>query len=344
MQTSIHDFFTTQNGRQTWLPLETVLTAWLDMADVGKMQALPNGVETPYERFDPWIMVPYSDRQLNNTVAAFERLTEAIESRMPGQSVPGQQHVLPREPESAVALLSGNDLEAAGIVEGFAHSFLTTVRRPKFRYIAPGLSLPTPESVKMQPFRDVKRPSLMEEWDDTPTTPVELPPILLFPSAEMYETWRDPDPNPQFPDSRRPFNWPYNQHESYPAGLYFKDTYRRSMYPFEDSVQLVLPYPIGDRGYARKADGSRFGENTEEKGVAGYVKGGGTFADLFQLGYIPFGEMHNVQLEKVLDAWTALVESGEWRVGKDGVAENMRKWRDADTAKKWEKYVVPMSW
>lgn len=342
MQPSIHDAGTAHNGRQTWYPLEVILTAWLDMIEAGKVQAVTKDIQPINEKHDPWIMVPYSQRQLNDTVKAFNRLADAIESRIfnEGQQLDTQKP-LNSEINPDSYLLSEDELEAAGIPQGFAHSFLTKARRPNFRYIAPGLSIPTSESIKSQPFSSIKRPP---GWDGAEDFPHEIYPILLFPSSELYETWRDPTLVPQFANQYRPFHWPYNELKSYTAGLYFTPTDRVSIYEFEDSVNMVLPYPIGGFGYARTADGARFGENKEQKGVAGYVQGGGTFADLFQLGYNPFGTMHYVQLEKVLDLWTELVESGEWKIGKDGVQDTINKWKDADTYYKWNKYVVPNSW
>ncbi|KAK9769507.1 putative Sulfatase N-terminal domain-containing protein [Seiridium cardinale] len=345
MQTSIFDAEVTQNGRQTWLSLEEILTAWLDMIDAGKVQAVTEDVHPTNEKFDPWILLPYSTKQLNDTVTAFNRLADAIESRMPDlqDGSVSQRQVAAGDLDRF--LLSHDDLAAADIPGGFAHSFLTKARRPKFRYIAPGLSLPTPDSIKSQPFSSVKGHNVpTTDWDDDPGFPERIYPILIFSSTKKYETWRDPIPNPDFVANHPPFHWPYSQLDSFSAGLYFSSISRGYSYEFEDAVKLILPYPIGGFGYARTADGARFGENKAEKGLEGFVVGGGTFSDLFQLGYIPFGEMHDVQLEKVLNAWRELVESGEWTIGKDGVEESIQKWRDADTARKWSKYTLPMGW
>ncbi|ETS74764.1 hypothetical protein PFICI_13248 [Pestalotiopsis fici W106-1] len=342
MQMSIHDRDVAMNGRQEWLPLEVILTGWLDMLDVGKVQAVPDDVE-----WQPWIMVPYSQKQLDATVAAFDRLVDAIESRMPnyqGPSVAESQHVLSASEEVLFQpVLSVDDVEAAGIKPGFAHSFLTKAKRPGFRYIAPGLAIPTPETLKLQPFADIKRPrdSWLPEDEEMPDEPY---PLLIFSSSENYETWRDPPRHPKFPDSDRPFSYPYHQLPSFSAGLYFSPTHG-GPFDFEDGVKLVLPEPIGAFGYARKADGSRFGENiADATALGGYGRRGGTFSDLFQLGYNPYAEMHDVQLEQVLDAWCGLVESGEWMIGEDGVEDTIQKFKDADTRSKWNKYVVPIKW
>ncbi|KAH8660540.1 hypothetical protein BX600DRAFT_514136 [Xylariales sp. PMI_506] len=336
------------NGDEKWYHLEEILTAWLDMIDVGKMQAVAENVKLENEKFDPWVFVPYSELQLARTVLAFNRLATAIESRMPKiKDSSGAQRVLSDDDDDDDAfepLLSEEDLDYALTPHGFARAFLSRSRRPKFRYIAPGLSLPTRESMKVQPFASIKRSDLRpdplgEERDEDPWHPLEMPPLLLFRSTKKYESWKVPyiTGSPQDP----PFYWPYNGVETFPAGLYMNDVNRQSVIVFEDSVKLVLPYPIGGFGYARTADGSRFGARHF---MDGDQRGHDRFAELFQLGYNPFGEMHNVQLEKVLIAWRELVESGEWKIGKEGVKDSIDKWKEADRGDKWQKYTVPVGW
>jgi hypothetical protein len=345
---SIFDHSTTHNLRQKWYPLDVVLSAWLDMIKLGKVQAVPEGYHSPNGKYDPWIMVPYSQQQLEATVQSFNSLVDAIESRMPAQSVSSRLPDLPQtlltEVQSAPPLLSPQVLDAVCIPPGFAYSFLSKARLPSFRHIAPGLSLPTRATLISQPLAAVHpEPESWEEQD--PLNPMRLPPILLFSSSKNYETWADSRGNPI--DDRfvhRPFSWPYSEVGSYPAGLYLTPVNRHYDVEFEDAVTFVLPFPIGGFGYIRTADGARFGENRETKGLDGQVLGKDTFADLFQIGYNPFGEMHSVQLYKVLDVWRQLVESGEWKIDKDGVHGTMDVWRQADRGNKWKKYVVPVGW
>lgn len=116
----------------------------------------------------------------------------------------------------------------------------------------------------------------------------------------------------------------------YPAGLYLEG--------FGDDCRLVLPYGIGAYGFARKSDGARFGENTEDKGV---VQAKNTFADLYQPGYHPFIEGWSVSLASVLKSWLERVESGDWKVNKDGIMDGINEWKKADTSSGWGKYVIP---
>lgn len=103
-----------------------------------------------------------------------------------------------------------------------------------------------------------------------------------------------------------------------------------------------MPYSIGAAGYARTANGAKFGENKEESGAFGRAKD--THGDLYQLGYVPFIEFHEVRLEQVLKAWLKQVVSGQCEVGVDGVQRGIEKWKEADTETEWAGYVVPINW
>lgn len=104
----------------------------------------------------------------------------------------------------------------------------------------------------------------------------------------------------------------------------------------------MLPFAIGRNGYARTADGAKFGEKREVKGPVG--RGQDTYADLYQLGWVPFAEFHEVRLAQVLTAWLKQVESGSWEIGLEGILGGMEKWKEADTAEHWAEYIVPISW
>lgn len=326
MQMSIFDSLITRNGRQQWHPLEVVLSSWLDMVRVSKVEAVSPDTEFPNEKFDPWVFRPFSQAQLDEALAAYHTLISAIESRLPG-ACPSKS--MSRSTESLVPDAS---LDAADISHGFARSFLSKARRPAFRYIAPGLQIPDPYRFCSQPFRLV-------DPDPPPCEDEELMvqfPILLFPSSETFHAPSESD------DLDHPFPWPWSQLPSYQAGFYFTESDRETAC-FEDGVRLVLPFGIGSKGWARTADGARFGENKEDR-TPDRAGARDVHDQIYQLGYVPFVESHEVRLVQVLRAWLRHVESGSWDVGEDGVLGGMGKWREADTEERWEDYVVPTSW
>ena len=110
---------------------------------------------------------------------------------------------------------------------------------------------------------------------------------------------------------------------------------------FEDEATLVLPFRIGAQGYARKSDGARFGENTQN---AEDVQPHDTFADVYQPGHQPFTEMHAVRLIWILQNWLGIVQSGDWEVDAEGVVGGVDEWRKADTEDSWENFVIPITW
>ncbi|KAK8040122.1 hypothetical protein PG993_008533 [Apiospora rasikravindrae] len=341
MQMDIMDSFVTHNGRQKWYPLEVVLSQWLDMIEIGKIHAVAEGVRTRSEKFDPWTIVGYSERQLEETLEVWEQLLTAIEARIPGYT--------PSNDSATLFDDSGEiDLEAAGVLPGFVSEFMAKARRPSFNHIAPGLGLRDDESFAFQqPFRAVPLvyPYNRPEYSGSPK--IQFP-ILLFASSE--DLTYDAPPhlssesiyNQNDDDHVAPFEKPWSQVRSYPAGLYFTRTDQGDQNVFEDGVRLVLPFGVGGRGWARTADGARFGENLELRHAE--PEGRDRHHELFQLGYSPFVASHEVRLVQVLRVWVKLVESGDWKVGPEGVLGGMEKWREADTWWHWKKYVVPMSW
>ena len=312
------------NGRQRWNSLETVLESWLEMIKLGKVVAVHQLSEL---EFPPWKLVPYSGLMLRETIDVFNALVDAIESRMP---------IIPID-SAVVGILTEKDLKVAKIPPGFAYEFILQARRPRFTFIAPGLTIPTATSIQSQPFFSVilDPKFIPQEYED-----LLIPPVLLFGSKETHTA-----PPSQSPASARiypnpAFEYPYNALASFPSGLYFSPADHGYANVFEDSVRLVLPYTIGSKGYARTSDGARFGENTESQ----TVEYNGQYARLYQPGYNPFIETHDVRLVDVLRNWKDMIENGHWRVGRNGVLGGIKEWKNADDAIGWDRFVCPSKW
>ncbi|KAF1976623.1 hypothetical protein BU23DRAFT_565770 [Bimuria novae-zelandiae CBS 107.79] len=150
---SIHDTDgLCQPDRINWLPLEDILAAWLDMLRVGKVKAEPPGVGSIRyysNKFDPWILLQYSNKQLEEAVSVFDSLVTAIESRMP--------QLDPDIRALNVTMFDQETLTSAKIPRGFVFEFPRKVRQPRFRFIAPGLDVATPQSISNQPFFNLVR-------------------------------------------------------------------------------------------------------------------------------------------------------------------------------------------
>ena len=306
-----------QPDRIKWYPLEDVLEKWLDMIRVGKVKAV--GPDTEYS---PWEILPYSPAQLDEAVNVFNSLVLAIETRMPPLPETGET--------TSTTLFDVNTLESAKIKSGFSFEFLTRARRPSFRFIAPGLEVPTQETLPTQPFFGMEQ-DVPDRFDANDFTP----PVLLFRSSLVYN-------RPESSEVYNPhdiFGWPFNA-STYTSGLYFRSSWAHHN-PHQDEVVLVLPYAIGGTGWARKSDWSMFGEQVTEYDdpMPRDVHG-----ELYQMGHQPYIEMHSVRLVKVLQSWLKMVERGDWEVGAEGIKNGMDEWKKADTRNGWKKYFIEPDW
>ncbi|KAI1392390.1 uncharacterized protein F4822DRAFT_127714 [Hypoxylon trugodes] len=317
---------------ELWHPLETVLSNWIEQIRVGKITASP--AETPPvfvgEKVGNWEWMPYGEGQVESCLRAWEGLCETVEARMPngGNNVVTSNEV-EHEPEP---LLAPAALDAALVLKpSFAHAFLSRARRPRFRYIAPGLTLP-PADVSTfaasQPFTRLLR------------DPSVVPPVRLFPSARPDLTvdlsgWSSP-----FHGNFRSMSADSLAPSQISVGVYSESIDRAALDSAEEGFRLVLPFGLqGPDGFepsdadpgARKSDGS------------GVKRGSCT--DLFQHGYKPFGgDYYRPQrLERLLEHWTKMVERGVWMVGEDGVLGDIEMFRGAD-GEGWRDYVIEPSW
>ncbi|KAI6899351.1 hypothetical protein KC318_g9499 [Hortaea werneckii] len=156
-----------------WQYLESILSVWIEMIQRQKVAAISNEVGSErYEQHEqgwlvfhgpdrdpltglqrlthdaePWTIVPWTAKDLEEALEGWDSAVEAIEETMQLDDA-----------ETADGLLDAACLDAAKIPDGFAREFLTKARRPRFDFIAPGLRVPSPEDFTRQPFTDVSRP------------------------------------------------------------------------------------------------------------------------------------------------------------------------------------------
>ncbi|KAJ6189393.1 hypothetical protein N7519_004301 [Penicillium mononematosum] len=286
-----------------WFPLETILTNWIYMLRIGKITADSSEGKAPEElsrsrsQIGLWSWLPYSPSQIDSTVAAIDRYSAAIEARMPSGSL------LPIS--RGAPLFTDVELDAASIPEEcFIRSVLTRIKTPRFKAIAPGLEVPhdTVAFTARQRFTGVPREQ--EEWGKN------IPPVLLFAAVDSSRTvsfgkeirWLFLGPEDDVP---------FNENDLIPVGLYIESV-RRCEYDTEEAgFRLLLPFRAHSE--ARMSDGTSISPNS--------------VTQLFQHGiFHPFGGERRAQrLERLIDRWRELVESGVWTVGRDGVEGTIDK-------------------
>ncbi|KAI0867463.1 hypothetical protein GGS24DRAFT_485515 [Hypoxylon argillaceum] len=322
-----HDFALPVDAHpEQWHPLETILSNWISLIHLGKIVASHRDEPALFgsEKIGPWEWRPYSEAQVVSCVCAWDRLCDAIEAGISLLLPPtGTASDAAREP-----LLAPATLDAASVPQSsFARDFLTRARRPRFRYIAPGLVLPPTEAAEFaaaQPFTRL------------PHAPHIIPPVCLFPSASGEHGVDLTGPLNPFCNDFREGSADSPVPSRVPAGVYSESVDRCTFDNAEEGFRLLLPYSFDgdhwnmDTG-ARKSDRSII----EKRNVA----------DLFQHGYKSFGgDYYRPQrLERLFDHWLNLVDRGVWSIGPNGVEGTIDTFREADKAN-WKDYMISPSW
>lgn len=309
-----------------WYPLETILSNWIHMLRIGKVTAGPSTWELPLPppvaQIGAWRWLPYGAAQIDSTVAAMDRLSAAIEARMPPDSL------LPLSRDKP--LFTDAQLDAASILKDcFIRQVLARVKTPRFWHIAPGLAVP----------HNVHEFAANQKFAGLPHNHTEgffVSAVLIFAAVDR-DRLRTVGFNAEL--KRQFFNTyddvPYDDGHPIPAGLYSESVRRNRLDIAEEGFRLLLPFPlrpdIRDYDAARRSDGT--------------LVDPGTFLQLFQHGhYYPCGgEWRAQRLERLLDRWRELIETGVWTVGKDGVEGTIDTFGDADHGA-WRDYWIAPGW
>lgn len=124
-----------------------------------------------------WRWQSYSSTQVDTAVAAMDRLSASIEAGMPLESLSSARREKP--------LFTDEELDSASIPKHcFIRSFLTRVRMPCFKHIAPGLEVPL----------DAAAFSARQKFTGLPRSPDDasedqyIPTVLIFASADSART------------------------------------------------------------------------------------------------------------------------------------------------------------
>jgi hypothetical protein len=301
-----------------WVPLEAILSAFLEMIDQQRIEAIPVYEEWDgeYDAARPWVITSKTHIVLQQTLAAWDALILSIEERLPG----GGGAASAGSPET--------DRDVPAQIQGdFVRAFLQQARLPKFKYIAPGLRIPTPNDLLSQPFQDWA--SLRRPRD--PNTYTEFP-VLLFSADRTLQTDKRQIHN------ARGYTWngyPWHNADQYETGLYL--TPQRTD---GDRCLLLLPFSLGQNKQARRGDGTLLVEEWHsqlERQCNGHEF-------LYQPGFNHVCLGKRVRLELIFRNWRDMITNGDWEVDADGVMGGIEKFKEADTEEKWKKYQIPRTW
>ncbi|KAJ6118485.1 hypothetical protein N7471_013105 [Penicillium samsonianum] len=296
----------------SWMPLQQILGGYIEMIEEGKVKTSTE-IKQAFSQFFPWEYCQYTQRDIDKSIAAFTRLLDAIETRLPVQSYA----VETRTPESVFN-------EAFVPNNSFIRSFLSALppRQIHFRYIAPGIWIQSAAELKHQSYAAYRAGAQSGPDDDEDDSDDEEMPFLLFRAdGSNLSPWG------------RPFD-----NIDIPAGLYTEEINKSRVQDFGNMSRPLLPFGVGSRGYARDSSGRQIGLYASPTPID-YPH------ELYQVcGWNGILETHGVQLHKVLLNWAERVEMGDWELDENGVAGGIEKFKDADTPGNWEKYQIPLSW
>ncbi|OGM49595.1 hypothetical protein ABOM_001633 [Aspergillus bombycis] len=301
-------------------PLEVILDAYLEMIDEGKVTLMGPSLPMWPGVMKPWVLHPYTKVDVDKALSAMQKLLDTIQARQPAREATNSYN-----PWSDQCLLTSTDIPP----ETFVYDFLTGLapQRIPFRYIAPGIRLPTVSEFTSQPY-----------LGSYPTNDPTSLPLLLFYTDNKKGLGHDlhpllpPPPPPSYPP---PSNIP-----ELPAGLYIESIHSKTTRAFSNTCYLLLPFKVGQNGWTRTSDGAQTGIDIDD--IESHPKGDDK--SLYQSGLNGFGDRGMVQLDKVLLRWAQMVEDGEWEIGEDGVVDKIERFKDADTEMHWYKYCLPPSW
>lgn len=217
-----------------WYPLEIFLEYWLNTIRIGKIVAVPDHrIESPFEDrcgINPWRHMRFHDHMLNETLDAFEKLVQAIEARLPQADSLTDDSI-------EHGLVDADVIQLHDIAPGLVREFLTCARVPRFKYIAPGLSVMNTSTFDKQPFVPNPERDCMKG---------DVPAMLLFHSDLNYD-------NSKVLKDRYAYSpFPYRDISTFPAGVYLNPTGHSRC---DDAFTFFLPFKVGESEYLYTTDG-----------------------------------------------------------------------------------------
>ncbi|KAK1823629.1 hypothetical protein LTR12_002040 [Friedmanniomyces endolithicus] len=176
----------------------------------------------------PWKAVSWTPQDLNECVELWGMIVETVERKLELEKT-----------EALVGLMDAATVDAARVpAEGFAQNFILQARKPRFKFVAPGLRIPTAEEFIDQPFTFAPKLQGLSAGD--------IPPILMFRADGLVNT-----------ADLAGFHYPYAGSaaivQECPCGLYIDHCDPEMPSPFEDGCRLVLPFRL-DGGFAKQGD------------------------------------------------------------------------------------------
>jgi hypothetical protein len=310
-----------------WVPLEKILSSFLDILEQRRIIAVPNGADfSPWEDpewgvedsefYTPWIFSLEDDKIVDDTLAAWNGLLTAIESRIPGFK------------DSDYITYDSHYVNQCEIKGFFISKFVRKARIPKFRYVAPGLRLSKPEELAEQPFLNLDVTALVRHGEYVSTEYKRYPFLFLRADRKLSNEERAANSQPRRRPNGKYYEYPWDKVPEYETGVYLQNnkTVQRA-----DGFKFLLPFPIASNNRARYSDLRTIHDIQ-------------TYDGLYQQGRSMIPETGSHRLESLLRNWTNMIEQGHWQVDENGVTGGIEKFKEADTPDKYNLYIVERTW
>ncbi|KAK7972666.1 hypothetical protein PG988_006800 [Apiospora saccharicola] len=287
---------------QSWHPLETIFSNWIDLIRLGKVTISPrtNRLCTAASRSG----TGSGDRMATARSRAASRrgIDFATPSRCVVDRSTAPRLTLMTAPSPHEPLLTPAAMDAAQIPNpSFARAFLSLARRPRhIRQIAPGLSLPPadpPAFAAAQPFTHL--PRRVPQWDGRTVREGIVPPVYLFfseagaPPVDI-SGWRSAFRG-HWTDGHGAVTEGIAFPSRVPPGVYSECVVRSEPEATEEGFRLLLPFSLYG---AHLSSGKEIQDQAAD--------------ELFQHGFKPFGGTRTG-----LSGWSSCwgTGRGSWRGG-----------------------------
>lgn len=277
-----------------WGDLHAVLEVYARCVSVGKFVFSLGGDE---DREWRWRVEEFTAAELDGALEAWGGFVACVEEKMSSLEA-GEREKGEGDGDELEPLVSRTVLDAYPAIPPFARAFLARAKKPRFRYVAPGLRVPDKAFIHR-----VGR----ELQERHPAASLTTPRFLLFPwrapgvpllSQDDADRWRLPGGRSRILDGR--------------AGLYLDADGIHA-----HAAILLLPFSIGEKGNVTKGDGFKVERAGQDV--------------LYQHGMCnPFVPGHGTPLAAVLVNWWEQVGNGDWAVDGEGVVGGEELWMRAD--------------
>ncbi|KAF2670073.1 hypothetical protein BT63DRAFT_424034 [Microthyrium microscopicum] len=310
-----------------WMTLESIIEAFVEMIEQNRVMVLREDPDPKTQSLEvngffflstlPWHLSLDDETIVNITVAAWDTLLSAVESRLPAQ----KSHLIEYQSSYSEDIIASCDIHGF-----FLKKFLLKAKVPSFKYVAPGLrTIPSEELHASQPFQNTDLSMLCTDmWKDQWTQRrFKYYPFLFLHGDTTIS------------GGKRVLGYPWENASKFETGLYLQPS---GYIERPDGCRLLLPFSMAPGEWQTSSPIKlRYGYDGLYQPKSLTVQ-----HDL--LPEVQDEIECALRLELLFKNWTSMIENGHWEVGADGVMGGLEKFKEADTGGNWHLYFLGRTW